>query len=643
MSLARKGMHELSESELAIALRNTNQKLRLYAQYELVRRKNSKVFEKLLENEELDVAKRLHGIWGLGALTWTKPSLAEKLSPYLKDESGPIRKQVLKVFGDLPGLDEAFKKPILNCLNDRDHQVVMQALMCAAKRDYKEATKIIKKLTVKHVNDAFWRHALVFSAARLFSQKDLVQAVSASQKIQLLSLLALRRKQSAKVKQFLNSKDELIFNEALRAVSELDLSLETKEIELLISQINNRDLRDIQQFRALNILFRSGTDEAMVALLSLSQSGEKRVKLSALEFLAQWQSPNPINAVTGFYSPLSPRSAEKLIQQLGPIVEQNLSSTNSELVLRAFELLDTYKLEVSAKVLKNLLLNQKLKTSLRKRAGAYLADTAPVVYNESLKGIILCKQDDYKIQALVEMNKIAPEKTKDLLVKLMIEASEKELKTLLPLLADFELKAVEGFFLKELELYRGGQVKTYSLELLEAALKSPFESVRDLAQGSIESTDETLKNAYALRGGDPKKGRKIFFEHAAAQCQRCHKINLQGGDAGPDLSDVGLKYDKTYLLNALINPSRDIAPGYGMATVTFADGRSNTGVLKSETKQALILQEGNGDESTFQRAELKDVQVFPSGMPPMKYLLKRDEIRDLTEFLSFRKKRQGGH
>ena len=43
--------------------------------------------------------------------------------------------------------------------------------------------------------------------------------------------------------------------------------------------------------------------------------------------------------------------------------------------------------------------------------------------------------------------------------------------------------------------------------------------------------------------GDPVRGRALFFDAKGAGCVRCHRSKGEGGELGPDLSDLGGKYE----------------------------------------------------------------------------------------------------
>src|SRR5205807_2536343 len=106
---------------------------------------------------------------------------------------------------------------------------------------------------------------------------------------------------------------------------------------------------------------------------------------------------------------------------------------------------------------------------------------------------------------------------------------------------------------------------------------------------SRRSDDPMAAYEECLWGGDATEGKKIFFEKPEAQCVRCHKIADEGGDVGPDLTHVSAQKDRRYLLESIVLPNQQIAPGFESVSVVLKNGDSYAGVLKKETPNELFL------------------------------------------------------
>ena len=103
---------------------------------------------------------------------------------------------------------------------------------------------------------------------------------------------------------------------------------------------------------------------------------------------------------------------------------------------------------------------------------------------------------------------------------------------------------------------------------------------------------------------------------------------------GPDLSKLGSRYDGNWLLQSILEPSRQMAPQYQPRTILLKDGRTFTGIrLRSSTKEA--MRDANGQNQTFNRDDIESmmessISFMPSGL--VNSLTDR-ELRDLLAFL----------
>jgi putative heme-binding domain-containing protein len=148
------------------------------------------------------------------------------------------------------------------------------------------------------------------------------------------------------------------------------------------------------------------------------------------------------------------------------------------------------------------------------------------------------------------------------------------------------------------------------------------------------STDDVLAGySGSLFGGDEIKGRRIFFQHQNAQCIRCHVYDDLGGNAGPKLNGIASKIERKEILEALVAPSKRLAPGYGIATLKLKEGNSVSGVVVNENNNSITLKIGNEPDKRISKDSIEERSNALSSMPDMKNLLTKREIRDLVSFL----------
>ena len=148
---------------------------------------------------------------------------------------------------------------------------------------------------------------------------------------------------------------------------------------------------------------------------------------------------------------------------------------------------------------------------------------------------------------------------------------------------------------------------------------------------------KNLTDAYreAMVGGDAEAGRKIFFEKSEVSCLRCHKINGTGGEVGPDLTGIGKKQKRDYLLESIVDPNKQIAKGYESIVLTLNSGLIKTGILKSEDAKEVRIMTAEGQVLSIPKADIDERSRGPSAMPgDLIQKLSRTEVRDLVEFLA---------
>jgi quinoprotein glucose dehydrogenase len=139
----------------------------------------------------------------------------------------------------------------------------------------------------------------------------------------------------------------------------------------------------------------------------------------------------------------------------------------------------------------------------------------------------------------------------------------------------------------------------------------------------------------SLRGGDAENGRQIFLHKTEVSCLRCHKVRGEGGEVGPDLSGIGSRQPREYLLESIVAPNRQISKGFETVVLYLSTGRTVQGVVKAEDAGTIRLVTPEGEAVTVAKDQIEDRQTGKSAMPDaMMEQLSPFELRDLVEFLA---------
>ncbi len=146
--------------------------------------------------------------------------------------------------------------------------------------------------------------------------------------------------------------------------------------------------------------------------------------------------------------------------------------------------------------------------------------------------------------------------------------------------------------------------------------------------------DQYQRCALAHRG-DAGRGRALFADPKRLACSKCHRVRGEGGAVGPDLSDIGGKYDCPQLIESVLEPSRQIVEGYRPTVLATTDGRVLTGIVKEESAAGVTLVDAEGKRwvvpaGEIDRRHLGDTSLMPEGLA---WAISPQEFADLIAYL----------
>jgi len=135
--------------------------------------------------------------------------------------------------------------------------------------------------------------------------------------------------------------------------------------------------------------------------------------------------------------------------------------------------------------------------------------------------------------------------------------------------------------------------------------------------------------------GNPARGREVFLNEQRAACVKCHSVDGSSSKAGPDLFAVGDKFPRSELVRAVLEPSAEIAIGYGTTIVETKSGEEFLGIIKEATPEALDLMGADGKHVRISAQDVKEqrgsaVSLMPEGLQAG---MSREEFTDLIEYL----------
>ncbi len=136
--------------------------------------------------------------------------------------------------------------------------------------------------------------------------------------------------------------------------------------------------------------------------------------------------------------------------------------------------------------------------------------------------------------------------------------------------------------------------------------------------------------------GDEARGEVIFGRGARAGCKRCHRVRMEGGQFGPDLSGIGAQRDRRALLESILEPSRSVEPAFVQHTIVTTRGEVHVGIVASRTAEHVVVTSADGADVRVPVAEI--LRLTPEATSAMSELLLQDsspqDVADLIAFLA---------
>jgi putative heme-binding domain-containing protein len=460
---------------------------------------------------------------------------------------------------------------------------------------------------------------------------------SPNRSLRIAAVLVLRRLAHTGVQGFLADSDQYIVAEAARAIND-DESIQAALPALAASLADTRISDPVIIRRAINACLRVGTAKEIDLLIAYSERNgiPEALRAEAIATLGSWANPSVMDRVDGRHRGPLDRNPADVIARIQSKIPSFLASENPDVLVATAKLIAELNL-TSFSETQISLFTQHINSKVR---AAFLSSLADL--NTPKLAFILEKgmNDTSKIVrgiALSNLNKIEisaaqlPAITKPIFDK----GSQSEQQALLQSMAKMKPTNTSVILADLIEKMVDNKLPTgIKLDLMEAVEASNEEKL--IAKLDALKVKGTLTDEYkeALFGGSVLDGRNIFQYNSTVQCVRCHIVGGEGTNVGPNLKGVASRLTREQLLQALIEPSARIAPGYGTTNFVLTDGQEVSGSIISETADEIQLKTNDAEPLRIKVSRVKSRENMPSGMPPMGSLMSKREIRDMVEYLS---------
>ena len=617
----------VDEELLAELLGHEDQRVRLQAQFQLVKLKRSKILRRTAFDRKASLIQRVHAIWGTGQMMRLGLVQTHEVHDLLDDAEEQIQIQTLRILRDA---EDADRDRIAALLSSRSKAVQFQTLMTLANITGGKVSERVRDFAATiDPAETYLRHAVSQAMVKCCTTSELVALAESENRMQrLCAVVALRKMKSKSVVTFLRDIDPFVAAEAARAIHD-DFGIPAVLPDLAAVEFRAAGSTEAFLRRVINANFRLGTPKQFSRLTDIAGRSQlpEQLRLEALFCLENWQTPPPLDRVTGRARSFSgnrkvtPNTAA--IAVLGGLLTEAEPAAQAA-VMRIFKV---FNLPVAELWLHELIYSQ---------------STSPDLVVESLNLLQQRKSQNME-NLLIEAARSRHGKVQKRAFELLAERRhpkavelfsagfenhEPEVRQrVVELLGDLKTDAADEFLLtlasaSEFSIADGD----ISIELIES-LKSRASQNDEIAQ-QFERSLKLLEPQsdvpeaewlHCISGGNAARGEKLFNTHLQAQCVRCHRVGKKGSNVGPNLAEIAKKRKPHELLRSIVAPSADIEAKYRSVVVILASGKTVTGLKLKETKSTLTLANAQGKEVAIPVDDIDDTfEQKVSIMPEMK-------------------------
>jgi len=642
--LLRDGMKSRNKSELGELLSHADRRVRFEAQWELASRGDCDIFSTATQTANTSKLKQLHGVWGLGQLLRAKPTDVAVTSALVKCLSHSEHIVVSRAIEALADAGYKPSQPELVQLLKHESAVVKSAACIAVGLLGSDdlLPEVISLLAENNNLDPILRHAGIMGLVGVKDYEKLRALKShAIEAVRLATVVALRKQASPIVFEFLKDSSAKVRKEAVLAIH--DMPQLHSQLPALTELPLTSDTEDAVVNRVLNASFRLGREQDANRLASFAarDGGKDSMRIEALDMLANWAKPGDRDRVMNRHQPLSDRSSEAATKALQARIEA-LAATPQAVRDKFLEVGAKAGLTEIAKILLVTAKDPKSDGARRGSAIRALISLAPDSIQTRIAEFVKDTDVDVRMASIAfQVAKTPHEASKSLRVAVGSKIV-RERQFAWDQLASMTTDEAKILVAKGVEGYLNGSLERDCwINVVEAAqgkLKGVLEKrLADKVAGLDKLKDSEPKKHFedCIDGGDAVQGRSLFFTRSSLSCVRCHKVGSTGGEVGPNLSALGTQKTREYLLEAIVVPNAAIAQGFETVVILDDDGKTFSGILKSEDDADLTLMDAQGALIKIAKDTIDDRKKGQSSMPVdlLKYLNKR-ELRDIVAYLA---------
>ncbi len=643
-------------------LGHADRRVRQEAQFELVNRGGESIrqFKAVALDPQEPRLARIHAMWGMGQMA-RKDSFGlmelKGLAPLVADADDEIRAQVIKLLGEHPNPYADHAALLRDRLADPSPRVrYFAALNLGRYQDTGDVERLLELARTNADEDVFIRHGCVVGLTAigdvdaLLKHKDDESAAA-----RLAVVLALRRLNSTRVSEFLKDPDGYVATAAARAIYDVPIADAYPSLAGMLREPSLPGAPFARRALAAAELLGQAHFPELIAAYAVRKDVPVKLRVEALSILADWKNDREFDRILNMWRPRPVRWDTRFV---GIALKDRLPGLlQAEPAVRraAIRLVADYRMRAFADSLLGLVADGEAKGPTRVEALKATVAVAPGRLKEAVDAALASRNGRLRAAVADLLPRVDKDLALEFLAVTLKEGSLSEKRATFLTLGKLKDPRADLLLRQSMDrLLTKEQPMGTWLELLASA-RGRMHADAELA-ARVKSYDESVASSAiarylpSLEGGDPARGRKVFMNKSETGCRRCHQVgDLAPTDssvlAGPDLSDVGRRRDRRYLLESIVDPNAQITEEFQDWLVETKEDDVYRGRVVEEDEKKIVMEIKEFGEPTERVTVPKDLITFrkreKSPMPEdVVTKLTPSELRDLVAFLAEQKRQQ---
>ncbi len=615
-ALLRSGFDETGGDSLVALLTHRDRRVRQGSQFELASRGASSIamLAGLLSDTGAPLLGRLHALWGLSQIARQDPDASVALVNAIADTDPVVCAQAVKFVSDLG--TEVPAETLLALLRDPSGAVRYEAACALGRMGHAPAIPALLRVLAENDGlDPILRHGASRALAGMRDEKALLSnAVGSPVGARVGIVLALRMMGSPAVAEFMDDPDVRVAAEAVRAVydlrdTEVGAGADAWPLERLAALLSGawsaeRSIEPIvRRAIAANVLLADEASAARLAQFAADERLESGWRGLALERLRDWDRPLQREGVWGDLIEFEARSAGHVQRAVrSHLMATSMPDEAGQALLDGLRL--RHGTDMTMDELVAMVGDASASVATRRAAIDTVARFAPDRLAGACEMAVRSDRPGLRMHAMELMAERRIDGAFGVLERAIERGNDVERRRAvrgLQVLGSDE--ADERLAVLARTLASVESDPTIALDVFEASRAAARGSAASIAVYNV-AWDEPGRDGYRAslvrEGGDPDAGRRVFFDHDAAQCLRCHAVDGVGGVVGPDLSAVALRLDGPGLVSSVLTPNAEVTPGYGsVSAMPEMTGRISAGEMRDVIAYLRTLRNADADPAAL--------------------------------------------